>query len=193
MSEAKQIVLAARPQGMPKSSDFRVETVPMPQPKHGEALVRVIYLSIDPYMRGRISGVKSYAKGVDPGDVMVGGCVGQVVESHAPGLAATAVPVALFSRLAAIVRASRFESFETGFIFADNAGSTNMMRRLAMMIAGRAPQPYRRHAIYERTLGARTYCVRVRRRLPPAAPPRAGDCRRALRPAALERVRRRGG
>jgi NADPH-dependent curcumin reductase len=87
MTEAKQIVLAARPQGMPKSSDFRVESVPMPAAKHGEALVRVIYLSIDPYMRGRISGVKSYAKGVDPGDVMVGGCVGQVVESAAPGLA----------------------------------------------------------------------------------------------------------
>ncbi len=86
-TEARQFVLAARPQGAPKPSDFRLETVPMPQPRHGEALVRVIYLSIDPYMRGRISGMKSYTKGVDPGEVMVGGCVGQVVESHAPGLA----------------------------------------------------------------------------------------------------------
>ncbi|MCC7046571.1 MAG: NADP-dependent oxidoreductase [Alphaproteobacteria bacterium] len=81
MTDAKQIVLAQRPQGMPKPSDFRVESVPMPKPEHGQALVRVIYLSIDPYMRGRISGVASYAKGVDPGDVMVGGCVGQVVEA----------------------------------------------------------------------------------------------------------------
>ncbi|MCC6470499.1 MAG: NADP-dependent oxidoreductase [Alphaproteobacteria bacterium] len=86
MSEAKQIVLAQRPQGMPKPTDFRVEPVAMPKPEHGQALLRVIYLSVDPYMRGRISGVASYVKGVDPGDVMVGGCVGQVVESKAPGL-----------------------------------------------------------------------------------------------------------
>lgn len=86
MSDVQQIVLARRPQGMPKPTDFRLETAPMPRPEHGQALVRVIYLSIDPYMRGRISGAVSYAKGVDPGEVMVGGCVGQVVESKAPGL-----------------------------------------------------------------------------------------------------------
>lgn len=86
MSDAKQIVLAQRPQGMPKPTDFRLETVPMPKPEHGQALVRVIYLSIDPYMRGRISGVASYAKGVDPGDVMVGGCVGQVIEAKGSSL-----------------------------------------------------------------------------------------------------------
>jgi len=84
--EARRFVLAARPQGMPKPGDFRLETVPMPEPRHGEALVRVIYLSIDPYMRGRISGIASYAKGVDPGDLMVGGAVGEVVASNAPGL-----------------------------------------------------------------------------------------------------------
>src|SRR5205809_4747585 len=48
-------------------------------------LCRTIYLSLDPYMRGRISGVKSYAKGVDPGDLMVGGTVGEVIESTHPG------------------------------------------------------------------------------------------------------------
>jgi hypothetical protein len=88
MAEAKQIVLVQRPQGMPKPGDFRVETVPMPKPEYGQTVVRVIYLSIDPYMRGRISGAASYTKGVDPGEVMVGGCVGQVVESRAPGLKA---------------------------------------------------------------------------------------------------------
>ncbi|MGQ0674968.1 MAG: NADP-dependent oxidoreductase [Rhodospirillales bacterium] len=86
MAEAKRIVLAQRPQGMPKPADFRVETVAMPRAGGGEALVRVIYLSIDPYMRGRIAQATSYAKGVDPGDVMVGGCVGEVVESNATGL-----------------------------------------------------------------------------------------------------------
>ena len=73
--------------------------------------------------------------------------------AHLPGHAANAVPVALFAHLAAIVRGSRFESFEGGFIFADNARSTGMTRRLATMIAGRAPTPYRRYAIYERALG----------------------------------------
>lgn len=87
-AESKQYVLAQRPQGMPKASDFRLETVPMPQARHGEALVRTIYLSIDPYMRGRISGVASYAKGVDPGELMVGGAVGEVMVSNARGLKA---------------------------------------------------------------------------------------------------------
>ncbi len=87
-AESQQFVLAQRPQGMPKPSDFRLETVPMPQARHGEALVRTIYLSIDPYMRGRISGVASYAKGVDPGELMVGGAVGEVMVSNAPGLKA---------------------------------------------------------------------------------------------------------
>lgn len=74
--------------------------------------------------------------------------------AHLPGHAATAVPVALFARLAAIVRESRFESFEGGVIFADNVRSTGMTRRLATTIVGRAPTPYRRYAIYERALGA---------------------------------------
>ncbi len=86
MAEARQVVLAQRPQGLPKPADFRVETVAMPGAGAGEVLVRVVYLSIDPYMRGRISGAVSYAKGVDPGEVMVGGCVGEVIDSNAPDL-----------------------------------------------------------------------------------------------------------
>lgn len=84
MTVNRQIVLAARPVGMPKESDFRVEESPMPSPGPGEFLFRTRWLSVDPYMRGRISGMKSYAKGVDPGDVMVGGTVGEVVESNHP-------------------------------------------------------------------------------------------------------------
>ena len=64
----------------------RSSSAACPRRTTGEMLCRTIYLSLDPYMRGRISGVKSYAKGVDPGDLMVGGTVSEVLESKHPGL-----------------------------------------------------------------------------------------------------------
>lgn len=87
-SVARQFKLAARPVGMPKESDFALVEIPMPTPGDGQVLVKTSYLSVDPYMRGRITGVRSYADPVLPGDVMVGGAVGQVVESHQSGFAA---------------------------------------------------------------------------------------------------------
>jgi NADPH-dependent curcumin reductase CurA len=74
--------LAARPTGLPKESDFTLEEAPLAAPQTGEVLVRTAYLSVDPYMRGRITGVRTYADPVNIGDVMVGGTVGQVIESH---------------------------------------------------------------------------------------------------------------
>lgn len=84
----RQIVLASRPEGAPRDSDFRLEETPVPEPGRGEVLCRTIYLSLDPYMRGRISGARSYAKGVEPGEVMVGGAVSEVVRSNNAGFAA---------------------------------------------------------------------------------------------------------
>jgi hypothetical protein len=84
----RQIVLRSRPVGMPKPADFGLIETPVPQPKDGEVLCRTIYLSLDPYMRGRISGARSYAQSVEPGQVIVGGTVGQVLESRCAGLAA---------------------------------------------------------------------------------------------------------
>ena len=81
MATNRRIVLAARPVGFPKDSDFRLEETPAPAAAAGECVVRVSYLSVDPYMRGRISGRKSYAAAVPLGGVMVGGAVGKVVES----------------------------------------------------------------------------------------------------------------
>jgi NADPH-dependent curcumin reductase CurA len=81
---ARRVILKSRPVGMPKPTDFDVVEAPVPAPREGEIVCRTIYLSLDPYMRGRISGLKSYAKGVDPGDLMVGGTVGEVVESKNP-------------------------------------------------------------------------------------------------------------
>lgn len=83
----RQIVLAARPVGLPKESDFRLVESPMPRPRPGEVLVRALYLSVDPYMRGRMRENGSYTRSVDIGDVMVGGIVGRVVESNDPRLA----------------------------------------------------------------------------------------------------------
>lgn len=78
----ERVVLAARPIGEPKLSDFRHERVPRPEPRDGEVLVQVISLSIDPYMRGRMNEVKSYAPHVKLGEVMVGGTVGRVLVSR---------------------------------------------------------------------------------------------------------------
>jgi leukotriene B4 12-hydroxydehydrogenase/15-oxo-prostaglandin 13-reductase len=72
---------------MPKESDFSLEEIPVPTPADGQVLVKTSFLSVDPYMRGRITGVRSYADPVNIGDVMVGGAVGQVVESHHTGFA----------------------------------------------------------------------------------------------------------
>jgi NADPH-dependent curcumin reductase CurA len=83
----RQIVLRNRPVGMPKPSDFDLVESPLPTPKDGEVLTRTIYLSLDPYMRGRISGARSYAQSVEPGQVIVGGTVGEVLESRHPVVA----------------------------------------------------------------------------------------------------------
>jgi NADPH-dependent curcumin reductase CurA len=83
----RQFKLAARPVGLPKESDFSLVDAKMPTPAEGQVLVKTAYLSVDPYMRGRITGVRTYADPVNIGDVMQGGVVGQVVESRNTGLA----------------------------------------------------------------------------------------------------------
>lgn len=80
--QSTQIRLASRPVGEPKDSDFETTTVDLPALQDGQVLLRTLYLSLDPYMRGRMSDAKSYAKPVEIGDVMVGGTVCEVVESR---------------------------------------------------------------------------------------------------------------
>jgi NADPH-dependent curcumin reductase len=84
MSLARQIVLAARPHGKPKVTDFRLEETPIPTPGSGQVLLRVQYLSLDPYMRGRMDDRESYAPPTPLGDVMPGESVATVVASHHP-------------------------------------------------------------------------------------------------------------
>ena len=77
-----RILLASRPVGRPVPDNFRIEQVDVPAPSTGEMLLKVRYLSLDPYMRGRMSAEKSYAPPVAVGDVMEGGTVAEVVESR---------------------------------------------------------------------------------------------------------------
>jgi len=79
--ENQRIVLASRPEGWVTPANFRLEKAPLPQPQDGEILVKNLWLSLDPYMRGRMSEQKSYVKGVDIGETMVGQTAGEVVES----------------------------------------------------------------------------------------------------------------
>ncbi len=80
----RQIVLASRPVGYPRESDFKLVETEFPRPAEGELVVRAIWLSLDPYMRGRLNDVQSYAPAVEIGGVMVGGVAGEVVESRTP-------------------------------------------------------------------------------------------------------------
>jgi NADPH-dependent curcumin reductase CurA len=84
-AKARQIVLAARPQGKPRLTDFRLEETAIPTPGPGQVQLRVQYLSLDPYMRGRMDDRESYAPPTPLGGVMPGQSVGTVVASHAPG------------------------------------------------------------------------------------------------------------
>ena len=80
----RKITLAARPVGMPKESDFALVDSPVSQPGPDEILVRILCASADPYMRGRMNDVKSYAPPVEIGGVMGGGSVGKVIVSNNP-------------------------------------------------------------------------------------------------------------
>ena len=81
-SSNRQILLANRPVGMPKASDFLLNETSIPTPIDGQVLCETLYLSLDPYMRGRMSPSKSYTKPVEIKEVMTGGTVGKVIESR---------------------------------------------------------------------------------------------------------------
>jgi NADPH-dependent curcumin reductase len=83
-STARQIVLAARPRGKPQLTDFRLEETEVPTARSGQILLEVQYLSIDPYMRGRMDDRKSYAKPLQLGDVMTDETVARVIASNRP-------------------------------------------------------------------------------------------------------------
>src|SRR5947208_9223255 len=81
MATNRRVTLAARPDGFPKESDFAFDEVEAPSPGPGEVLARVLYASVDPYQRGRMSEARSYAQPLEIGDVITSQSVGEVVES----------------------------------------------------------------------------------------------------------------
>ena len=84
MTTNRQILMKTRPVGMPKLENFDVIESNMPEARHGEVLIKILWLSLDPYMRGRMSKAKSYAASLNEGDLILGGAVGKVINSHTP-------------------------------------------------------------------------------------------------------------
>ena len=87
MTQIQRIALASRPKGVPTSDNFSLEQSTLPDPGPGEVQVRTIWLSLDPYMRGRMDDAKSYADPVPIGGTMEAGAVGVVIQSQDPGVA----------------------------------------------------------------------------------------------------------
>src|SRR5436305_7399811 len=81
MTTNKQVLLASRPSGWVTESNFRIVETPLPTLSDGQVLLKNIYLSLDPYMRGRMNETRSYAKSVELGQVMTGETIAEVLES----------------------------------------------------------------------------------------------------------------
>src|SRR5215813_5142479 len=84
--ESREVRLARYPTGVPTDADFEMATVTLPAPGDGEALVQNLWMSVDPYMRGRMTGQNTYVPGFSIGRPLEGGAVGRIVESRIPEL-----------------------------------------------------------------------------------------------------------
>lgn len=96
MTTNMQVLLASRPTGWVTEENFKIVNTPIPKPADGQILVRIHYLSLDPYMRGRMNDTKSYAAKQEIDQVMVGGTVGEVIESKNPKFKAGDVVVGMY-------------------------------------------------------------------------------------------------
>jgi NADPH-dependent curcumin reductase CurA len=109
----REVALAARPEGEPKASDFELREVPEPTVADGEVLVRNVFVSVDPYMRGRMTGVHTYVPPYEIGGSIDGGAVGRVVESRDERFAAGDwVVSSLGWREAGVVAANRLRKID---------------------------------------------------------------------------------
>src|SRR3954464_14549455 len=87
MTASREIRLKSRPVGMPAAANFELATVNLPAPGPGEVQVRNSWMTVDPYMRGRMNDVQSYVPPFQIGEPLQGGAVGEVVASNDPSLA----------------------------------------------------------------------------------------------------------
>ncbi len=91
--KTQSIVLASRPQGLPTAAQFRFETRELPEPTAGQVLLKTLYVSVDPYMRGRMSAAKSYVAPFEVGEPLAGGVVAEVIASQSEALPVGSVVV----------------------------------------------------------------------------------------------------
>ena len=114
--ENKQIVLNSRPVGMPTVDNFKIEAADVPQPKDGEALLRTLYLSVDPYMRGRMNDRKSYVPPFALNEVIAGGGIAEVVESHSTALQKGDIVTGMLGwKLYSVAKAEELRKIDSSF------------------------------------------------------------------------------
>jgi NADPH-dependent curcumin reductase CurA len=89
--QSREIRLASRPTALPSAENFLLTTVDVPSPADGYVLVRNLFMSVDPYMRGRMNDMKSYVPPFQVGQPLEGGAIGEVIESHAPSVPVGAI------------------------------------------------------------------------------------------------------
>ena len=143
--KARRVVLLNRPAGEPAESDFRVEEFDVPEPGPLEVLVRVVYMSLDPYMRGRMRDAASYSAPVAIGAVMTGGVVGEVVKSNDPTIkVGEIVEGRLGWQEYGVARASELRKIEAGIAPISTAngilGMPGMTAYFGLLECGK-PQP----------------------------------------------------
>jgi NADPH-dependent curcumin reductase len=144
-SQNRQFKLAARPVGLPKRSDFEFATAPMPAPGPGEVLVKTLYLSLDPAMRGWMNEGRSYIPPVALGEVMRAGGAGRVLASNDPGFAVgDHVTGALGVQEYAAVKASQLVKVDTRVaplpVFLGTLGMPGMTAYFGLLEVGQ-PEP----------------------------------------------------
>jgi NADPH:quinone reductase len=109
----KQIVFASRPSGMPSAENFKLTDAEVPKPQEGEVLIQTLYLSVDPYMRSRMTDRKSYVDPFAVGEVIRGGAVGEVLESRADGLNAGDIVTGMLPwQLYSVTRAAQLHKID---------------------------------------------------------------------------------
>lgn len=143
--QVRRIVLAKRPTGMPEESDFRIETLELPALAEGQVLLETTYVSVDPYMRGRMAGLAEPAPPYNIGDVITGSVIARVVDSREGSLSVGDLVHAGYGwQTGAVAKGGTLQIVETGSLPASAAlgvlGSTGLTGYCGMTQVGR-PKP----------------------------------------------------